>query len=34
MRDRHWDQLSDNVGFQLKPDADTTFAKVLFLLVP
>eukprot|EP00048_Salpingoeca_helianthica_P012895 m.192407 g.192407 ORF g.192407 m.192407 type:complete len:3920 (+) comp15437_c5_seq100:290-12049(+) len=28
LRDRHWDQMSALVGFQLKPDADTTFAKV------
>ena len=27
MRDRHWDGMSEAVGFQLKPDEDTTLSK-------
>jgi len=29
MRDRHWDAMSEAVGFQLKPDEDTTLSKFL-----
>jgi dynein heavy chain len=29
LRDRHWEQLSTIVGFQLKPDAGTSLAKIL-----
>lgn len=29
MRNRHWEQLSENLGFPLKPKANLTFAKCL-----
>jgi dynein heavy chain len=29
MKDRHWQQVSDKVGFPVKPDEGFTFSKVL-----
>lgn len=29
LRDRHWEQMSELVGFDLTPDADTTLSKLL-----
>ncbi|XP_033097643.1 dynein heavy chain 7, axonemal-like isoform X2 [Anneissia japonica] len=29
MRDRHWEQMTDIVGFPIKPDEDTTLSKML-----
>ena len=29
LRERHWQQLSDEVGFDITPDEDTTLAKLL-----
>jgi dynein heavy chain len=31
MRERHWEQLSEKLGFDVKPDASFTFAKCLEL---
>ncbi|GBM99385.1 Dynein heavy chain 7, axonemal [Araneus ventricosus] len=31
LRDRHWDQISEIVGFPLKPDKSTTLAKLIGL---
>lgn len=31
MRSRHWDQLSSQLGFDIKPDSGFTFKKVLDL---
>ncbi|XP_033109939.1 dynein heavy chain 3, axonemal-like isoform X2 [Anneissia japonica] len=31
IRDRHWERMSDVVGFELKPDADTSFYHMLEL---
>ena len=29
MVDRHWDQISEKVGFPVKPDENFTFGKVI-----
>lgn len=29
MTDRHWEQISQKVGFEVKPDEDFTFQKVI-----
>lgn len=29
MQDRHWEQISTKVGFDVKPDAEFTFKKVI-----
>lgn len=35
LRDRHWDEMSETAGFDLKPDAGTTLAKMLdYNLIP
>ena len=31
LRDRHWDQISEIIGFPLKPDRTTTLAKLIAL---